>query len=609
MMRDFGSSRNKEPAEPGDDPRYCLHYAVWDDNLPLLGKLLEEKRDLEVRDPRNNTPLLLAYRLGRTKAARMLLAAGADPKARTPEGFEAIQVAALTGNPDLTREAVLAFLKETDAAFERRLPSLQQTLQDMPDFELRMEWKFASWIPLVSRLLPSDTFTIYKRGSSLRLDSTLLAFSGLSWERGALSLIVMGHDMPHPGSSYVLDHDMKTAADARCAFTAPEDVSQQDWVRKLLTKELKATDFWSRDAVIVPVLNKGAAGAAGGLLSKMTSLFIGTPSSDVTPRGRVSEGQSQPSPTGGFSASPAGAASPAVDIDDAGSDDAASPSSSSSVPVDQQASEPPALKREAIGVWENCGVYELRNLCVRDVTHPPVLPEQQLPLKAWWKPEYSRQVKEGGALSPTSATGGGGGASPSSSSSGASKMGELVDDVPEARLGLLKRALRAIREGKIDELAGTQDASELEGMWFGADNNSSSSSSSSSSSGGGDKDGRKPGYTVAHYSFNEYFGHNRPSPPVASHTGPKRGISGSGSSGSGHPDAEPYVHSDGKLHKATAAVAEFKAPNLTTEDKVLDLKMAFSKDFPITVSVKTNHHLFGSKIVCLSFNPQPFSIA
>ena len=65
-----------------------LHLAVWNDDQKSLSALLllpASKPLLEQTDRRGNTPLLLA--------------AGAYPKARTPEGWESIHVASLTGNP------------------------------------------------------------------------------------------------------------------------------------------------------------------------------------------------------------------------------------------------------------------------------------------------------------------------------------------------------------------------------------------------------------------------------------------------------------------------------------------------------------------------------
>lgn len=63
-----------------------------------------------------------------------------------------------------------------------------------------MHWQFRSWVPLVSRLLPHDTLVLWKRGSSFRMDSTLLGMDGLRWQRGNVSVLLHGKDMPHPGA-------------------------------------------------------------------------------------------------------------------------------------------------------------------------------------------------------------------------------------------------------------------------------------------------------------------------------------------------------------------------------------------------------------------------
>lgn len=56
---------------------------------------------------------------------------------------------------------------------------------------------------------------------AVRIDSTLLAMNGLTWERGSQSLVIWGSEMPRPGASYVLDNVDKTAADARSVPPAP----------------------------------------------------------------------------------------------------------------------------------------------------------------------------------------------------------------------------------------------------------------------------------------------------------------------------------------------------------------------------------------------------
>lgn len=60
-------------------------------------------------------------------------------------------------------------------------------------------------VPLVSRILPSDICRIHKCGSSIRLDTTLVDFSDMRWERGDISFIFRGDNEQHE-SLTVLDN-------------------------------------------------------------------------------------------------------------------------------------------------------------------------------------------------------------------------------------------------------------------------------------------------------------------------------------------------------------------------------------------------------------------
>lgn len=76
--------------------------------------------------------------------------------------------------------------------FNRRWPELIKELESMGSFYMELRWEFHSWIPLVSRVLPSDVCKIYKKGADLRVDTTLLDFNGMKWERGSTSFLFQG---------------------------------------------------------------------------------------------------------------------------------------------------------------------------------------------------------------------------------------------------------------------------------------------------------------------------------------------------------------------------------------------------------------------------------
>ncbi|KAK1804314.1 hypothetical protein P4O66_020323, partial [Electrophorus voltai] len=176
--------------------------------------------DVERLDPRGRTPLELAVCLGHLESTRVLLRHNADPTHCNAQGWTVLQEAVSTGDPELV-QLVLQY-RDFKRATERLagIPELLSKLRQARDFYVEMKWEFTSWVPLVSKVCPSDVYRVWKSGSCLRVDTTLLGFEHMTWLKGRRSYIFKGGE----GGAMVMEVDHEK----QVVYTEPLSLSPRD---------------------------------------------------------------------------------------------------------------------------------------------------------------------------------------------------------------------------------------------------------------------------------------------------------------------------------------------------------------------------------------------
>ncbi|XP_017307079.1 ankyrin repeat domain-containing protein 13A isoform X1 [Ictalurus punctatus] len=173
--------------------KFPLHWLVWENNYRQLENQIRT-HSVEDVDPRGRTPLHLAVSLGHLESVRVLLRHGAQVTKENAKNWTVLQEAVSTGDPEMVQLVLQRrdYLKASTAL--AGVPELLCKIRESPDFYMEMKWEFTSWIPLVSRVCPSDVCRIWKSGTSLRVDATLLGFENMTWIRGRRSYIFNGDE-------------------------------------------------------------------------------------------------------------------------------------------------------------------------------------------------------------------------------------------------------------------------------------------------------------------------------------------------------------------------------------------------------------------------------
>ncbi|XP_077773851.1 ankyrin repeat domain-containing protein 13A isoform X2 [Podarcis muralis] len=201
------------------DSKFPLHGLVWNNDFQKLEEALKNK-DVDQRDPRGRTSLHLAVSLGYIESVRVLLRHKADVTKENAQGWTVLHEAVSTGDPEMVHMILQHRDYHQTSTTLGGVPELLQKINETPDFYVEMKWEFTSWVPLVSRVCPSDVCRIWKSGAKLRVDITLLGFENMSWERGKRSLIFRGEEDTGNWAELIeVNHDEKVVATERFEIT------------------------------------------------------------------------------------------------------------------------------------------------------------------------------------------------------------------------------------------------------------------------------------------------------------------------------------------------------------------------------------------------------
>ena len=114
-------------------------------------------------------------------------------------------------------------------------------LERLPDFYLEMEWKFdSSFIPLVCKVAPSDCFKVWKYGTQLRLDTTLVGWKKLRSKRRDISTIFRAPEFATKYNNSFLDKQLFVVNRSKEMLLDPTEELDSDEIELIVKDVLRA---------------------------------------------------------------------------------------------------------------------------------------------------------------------------------------------------------------------------------------------------------------------------------------------------------------------------------------------------------------------------------
>uniref|UniRef100_A0A8C3B269 Ankyrin repeat domain 13C n=1 Tax=Cyclopterus lumpus TaxID=8103 RepID=A0A8C3B269_CYCLU len=187
-----------------EDLAFPVHECVFKGDVRLLSSLIRT-HSITQKDVHGEFDV---FCVSLSECALLLLAHNAPVKIKNAQGWSPLAEAISYGDRQMITAILRKLKQQSRESVEDKRPKLLNALKELGDFYLELHWDFQSWVPLLSRMLPSDACKIYKQGLNIRLDTTLIDFTDMKCQRGDLSFIFNGEAEPSQ-SFVVLDNEAK----------------------------------------------------------------------------------------------------------------------------------------------------------------------------------------------------------------------------------------------------------------------------------------------------------------------------------------------------------------------------------------------------------------